>query len=116
MTEPEVILRIDDEVESFMDLKEVSDVEVENVEILEVLSITKYTDGTETVENMENILTDFGIHLIDSFVEIFMNDGILDYSMPPDNKRSFEKRKGVKYVLDQLKVISKEAKEKELWY
>lgn len=108
MIQPEVILDLSDEVESFIDLQS----SVEN-DIIEITVTNTYDDGLEVEENIDEVLIAFGAHFIDSFVELFINDGILDEDIPAEGKKNIEKRKGVKYVLDQLKAISTSAKGEE---
>lgn len=109
MKYPEIIISLDDEVESFIDMQSTDQ------DIVEVEVITKFMNNIEASETVDVILGEFGIHFLESLVEVFINDGVLDTDIPAKGKRNLEKRKGVKYILDHIKAIIQEAKGDQPW-
>lgn len=109
MMYPEAILTLSEEIDSFVELQNVDD------DVLEIAVVTKLLNNVETVESVDVVLSKFGIDFIESFIEIFLNDGLLDTDMPAEGNKNLEKRKGVKYILDHLKAIVLEAKGEEQW-
>lgn len=105
----ETILSLDDEIESFMDIQSTDQ------DIIEIEVKTTFLNNIETSETIDIILNEFGIHFLESFIEMFLNDGILDTDIPAEGKINLEKRKGIKYVLDHIKAIVQEAKNEQLW-